>query len=106
MKASATLKNEERIRVWGGRRLRRNRMKRFRVACEWLAAAAVVVLGCVGGAAFGAQGKSINAQGKHGQSVLGVKRLRCEFKVDPVGMDVRRPRLSWELESTEKGVMQ
>ncbi|MGB7849227.1 MAG: family 78 glycoside hydrolase catalytic domain, partial [Candidatus Acidiferrum sp.] len=46
------------------------------------------------------------AASAQGQSVLRVKRLRCEYKVDPVGIDVRRPRLSWELESTERGVMQ
>ena len=37
---------------------------------------------------------------------MSVKRLRCEYRVDPMGIDVRKPRLSWELESTEKGVMQ
>ena len=42
----------------------------------------------------------------HGEGVLAVKRLRCEYKVDPVGIDVRKPRLSWELESAEKNVLQ
>src|SRR5690242_11853170 len=37
---------------------------------------------------------------------LTVKSLRCEYKTDPLGIDVRKPRLSWELESTEKGVLQ
>ena len=37
---------------------------------------------------------------------LAVKNLRCEYKSDPMGIDVRRPRLSWELVSTERGVLQ
>src|SRR4249920_1444640 len=40
------------------------------------------------------------------ETALGVKNLRCEYKVDPMGIDVRKPRLSWELVSAEKGVMQ
>ena len=41
-----------------------------------------------------------------GETPLGVRNLRCEYKVDPLGIDVRNPRLSWELTSTEKGVLQ
>ncbi len=37
------------------------------------------------------------------QAALAVKKLRCEWKVDPV-IDVARPRFSWELESPEKNV--
>ena len=37
---------------------------------------------------------------------LAVKNLRCEYKSDPMGIDVRRPRLSWELVSTARGVLQ
>lgn len=40
------------------------------------------------------------------ETPLGVRNLRCEYKVDPLGIDVRNPRLSWELTSTEKGVLQ
>lgn len=40
------------------------------------------------------------------QDVLTVKKLRCEYKVDPLGIDVAKPRLSWQLESTEKNVLQ
>ena len=40
------------------------------------------------------------------ETVLAVTKLRCEYKVDPLGIDVRKPRLSWELVSAEKGVMQ
>lgn len=32
--------------------------------------------------------------------------LRCEYRVDPLGVDVRRPRLSWLLESKERGQRQ
>jgi len=37
---------------------------------------------------------------------LAVKNLRCEYKTDPLGIDVLRPRLSWELVSAERGVLQ
>jgi len=40
------------------------------------------------------------------QTPLAVKNLRCEYKVDPAGIDVRKPRLSWQLESSERGVVQ
>ncbi len=30
-------------------------------------------------------------------------RLRCEYRADPAGIDVRRPRLSWILESRPQG---
>src|SRR5437762_10285407 len=40
------------------------------------------------------------------QTPLLVKNLRCEYKVDQAGIDVRRPRLSWQLESAERGVAQ
>jgi alpha-L-rhamnosidase len=43
--------------------------------------------------------------GAWGQGELGVKRLRCEWKVDPV-IDVAKPRFSWELQTAEKNVMQ
>ena len=32
--------------------------------------------------------------------------LRCEYKVDPIGIDATQPRLSWELRSDERGVAQ
>ncbi len=40
------------------------------------------------------------------ETALGVSHLRCEYQIDPVGIDVRKPRLSWELESSDKNVMQ
>lgn len=32
--------------------------------------------------------------------------LRCEYRVDPLGLDTRRPRLSWILKSSGRGVLQ
>jgi alpha-L-rhamnosidase len=37
---------------------------------------------------------------------LTVKDCKCEYKVDPIGMDVARPRLSWTLESPLRAVVQ
>lgn len=34
---------------------------------------------------------------------FGPSRLRCEDRVDPLGIDARHPRLSWELEETTPG---
>jgi len=41
-----------------------------------------------------------------GDTPLAVKNLRCEYKTDPLGIDVRKPRLSWELVSAERAVLQ
>ncbi len=35
-----------------------------------------------------------------------VKQLVCEYKTNPLGIDVAKPRLSWQLISTENDVMQ
>ena len=35
-----------------------------------------------------------------------VLNLRCEYKVDPMGIDVEKPRLSWHIVSPERGVVQ
>ena len=34
---------------------------------------------------------------------LTVQKLRCEYLVDPLGIDVAQPRLSWTLESKQRG---
>jgi alpha-L-rhamnosidase len=39
-------------------------------------------------------------------ALLTVKNLRCEYKTDPLGIDAAQPRLSWVLDSTERGTMQ
>src|SRR5438034_5120999 len=61
--------------------------KRTRAA--WTAA---IVLAC-----------AVNAVG---DTPLTVKNLRCEYKVGPMGIDVRKPRLSWELVNPERGVLE
>ena len=33
-------------------------------------------------------------------------RLQCEYRVDPLGIDERAPRLSWALESEGRGQVQ
>lgn len=38
-----------------------------------------------------------------GPPSLGATRLRCEYRADPFGIDVTRPRLSWILESAAEG---
>ena len=35
-----------------------------------------------------------------------VGRLRCEYAVNPLGIDVPRPRLSWVLDAARRGVAQ
>ncbi|MBN1581647.1 MAG: glycoside hydrolase family 78 protein [Anaerolineae bacterium] len=39
-------------------------------------------------------------------STMMVHNLRCEYKVNPLGLDVRHPRLSWQLASTRRGAKQ
>jgi len=35
-----------------------------------------------------------------------VKQLVCEYKTDPIGIDISKPRLSWQIATTDNGVMQ
>lgn len=35
-----------------------------------------------------------------------VANLRCEYKTDPLGIDAAQPRLSWQLLSDERGIVQ
>jgi alpha-L-rhamnosidase len=39
-------------------------------------------------------------------SDVAVKKLRCEYRVNPLGIDVVKPRLSWILESDQRDQMQ
>jgi alpha-L-rhamnosidase len=41
----------------------------------------------------------------HGQK-LKVKNLRCEYLIDPIGIETKKPRFSWELEATYQDVLQ
>ena len=46
-------------------------------------------------------GLSIAAFGKNE-----VKQLVCEYKTDPIGIDIVKPRLSWQLTTSDNGVIQ
>ncbi|HEX3168002.1 MAG TPA: family 78 glycoside hydrolase catalytic domain [Chitinophagaceae bacterium] len=37
---------------------------------------------------------------------VGIQNLRCEMLVDPLGIDIREPRLSWQLNSGQRNVQQ
>src|SRR5215471_14819805 len=37
---------------------------------------------------------------------IGLVRLRTEYKENPIGIDVRRPRFGWQIVSEERGVVQ
>lgn len=37
---------------------------------------------------------------------MSMKNLRCEYQVNPLGIDTLKPRLSWEIRSDKRGVMQ
>src|SRR5215813_6362175 len=39
-------------------------------------------------------------------SPINLVDLRCEYKVNPLGIDSPAPRLSWRLEGSESGIMQ
>ncbi|HLZ40231.1 MAG TPA: glycoside hydrolase family 78 protein [Candidatus Sulfotelmatobacter sp.] len=40
------------------------------------------------------------------QTTLAVTNLRVEYKTNPVGTDVQKPRFSWQLQGNEKGVLE
>ena len=48
--------------------------------------------------------KSVN--GDHYASTLQIKNPRCEYRVNPLGIDALKPRLGWEMQSAKRGVMQ
>src|SRR5208282_6406820 len=72
----------------------------------WIVVGGLMIAGNACGQAPAPQSKAGGQAKQSAPAVVVVKRLRCEYKVDPVGIDVRRPRLSWELESTETNVVQ
>lgn len=39
-------------------------------------------------------------------SSLSVTGLRCEYRINPIGIDSPQPRLSWIIESDERGILQ
>ncbi len=44
--------------------------------------------------------------GKKEQRKLNIENLRCEYKINPIGIDVKRPLLSWEISSDLRGQKQ
>ena len=40
------------------------------------------------------------------RNVVNVTNLRCEYRINPLGLDVARPRLSWQLASDRRGARQ
>jgi alpha-L-rhamnosidase len=48
----------------------------------------------------------IHAVDGGGQSPVSLTRLRCEYSINPLGIDVQQPRLSWELVADGRGVTQ
>ena len=45
---------------------------------------------------------SLTAQG----SAIRVNQLRCEYLIDPVGIDMQQPRFSWQIESDRRNLLQ
>ena len=54
----------------------------------------------------GAPPAPLLAQGGPKDTALEVASLRTEYKENPLGIDTRKPRLSWQLQSSARGVAQ
>lgn len=48
----------------------------------------------------------MNMGGLQGRGGVAVGKLRCEYRTNPLGIDTIRPRLSWVVESRQRGQMQ
>src|SRR6476646_10297645 len=44
--------------------------------------------------------------GKDDLLMFNVSHLRCEYRINPIGLDVKSPRLSWQLQSDRRNCMQ
>lgn len=44
--------------------------------------------------------------GKDDLLMFNVRHLRCEYRTNPIGLDVKSPRLSWQLQSDRRNCMQ
>ncbi|MBN1443745.1 MAG: family 78 glycoside hydrolase catalytic domain, partial [Planctomycetes bacterium] len=74
-------------------------MQRIRLSASFL--------GCTGFAAMcWIAGGSALASPLADEGALRPDYLRCEYRVDPLGIDVRAPRLSWEVQSEERAQRQ
>ncbi|MBP2655645.1 MAG: alpha-L-rhamnosidase [Firmicutes bacterium] len=40
------------------------------------------------------------------KAVVSISRLKCEYMSEPIGIDVLKPRLSWEIASSRRGMLQ
>ncbi len=47
-----------------------------------------------------------NNSSQSGKDVISLVDLRCEYLVDPLGIDLEKPRLSWLIESNRRGELQ
>ncbi|MBN2244753.1 MAG: glycoside hydrolase family 78 protein [Candidatus Aminicenantes bacterium] len=48
----------------------------------------------------------LNGQSRAQSSMLSLYDLKCEYKIDPIGIDVMDPRLSWKIAARLKGTLQ
>ncbi len=55
---------------------------------------------------FGSVLVASNAHSEIGQAPLKLKQLKTEYKVNPLGIDVKKPRLSWQIDGDGRGIMQ
>ena len=55
---------------------------------------------------FLAAPSAVLAQARAKDAAVAVTSLRSEYTANPLGLDVRRPRLFWQLQSGARGVVQ
>jgi len=55
---------------------------------------------------FSPAGASLLTHAGQTQATLKLTSLRTEYRENPLGIDARRPRLSWQLQANERGVVQ
>ena len=60
------------------------------------------VIGCVWAVVFFLAAGGVCAGGTE-PAVYG---LKCEYKINPIGIDVKKPRLSWRIASSKRAVRQ
>src|SRR6266704_3457023 len=51
-------------------------------------------------------GRFALASSERADTVLKLTALRAEYKENPLGIDAREPRLSWQIQANGRGVMQ
>ena len=73
----------------------RNERRRYQSLASYILG--VAGLSILGGCAI---------QGRQSDTALRATELRVEYQANPLGMDVRSPRLSWQLQSLTRATMQ